>query len=102
MLIHGLLRDQTGVSAIEYCLVAALIALGMVTSAVRVGATVTGALDEAGSALGLAPGKAADATSSENGTDNGNGNNSGSGSDSDSDSDKSKEKDKDKGKKPPK
>lgn len=50
-LFRKLLRDQRGVSAIEYCLLAAFIALGIVTSVGELGRNVTNGIDTAESTL---------------------------------------------------
>lgn len=67
-----LARDERGVSAIEYALLAAMIALGIVTSLDRLGESSAKGFGEVGEALG-------DDSGGGNGKDNGKGNGKGKG-----------------------
>ena len=49
--VSKLLRDDSGVSAIEYCLLASFIALGIVTAVQETGKKVGGSLDDAQAAM---------------------------------------------------
>ena len=50
--VRRILHDERGVSAIEYALLAALIGLGIASSAGGVGGGLTDTLEEIGNALG--------------------------------------------------
>ena len=74
----SLLTDVRGASAIEYALLAAFVALGIVTSLGEVGSSVSDGLEKAGKELGTGKpsgGNNGNGNGNNNGNGNGNGNN---------------------------